>query len=123
MYRDNHEQRDPQELQLRSDEGANVEEFFTRDLITLDSVETDFFLRAALAAGFGRVVEHAVDGEPAGAGLGIAAEKRPVQLLTMEDVVVLEYFRLTDDRLLADGFLAVAFDRDHVRRIHRAHHL
>src|SRR5580765_3749822 len=92
------------------DERPIVEKFLARDVLILDRVEADFFLRAALATGFGGVFEQAVDGKPAGVGVGVAAEERPAKLLAMEDVVTLKDLGLADDRLLANGFLAVAFD-------------
>src|SRR5205814_157568 len=92
------------------DERPIIEEFFARDLFTLDRVEANFLLCAALAADFGGVVEREVNCEPAGAGVGVATVERAGELLAVDDVVALPDLGFADDRLLADGFLASAFD-------------
>src|SRR5262245_59555285 len=100
-------------------EGAHIEELLTCDHVVLHRVESDFCVRAALAPGFGGEADRAVDGKPAGVGVGVAAEERPTEVLALDGVVALKDLRLVDDRLLADGFLAIAFDGYHLRRVHR----
>src|SRR5262245_22700967 len=80
-------------------------------------------MRDALAAGFGGEVDGRVDGEPAGARLGVPEEERPTKVLAEDVVVALEDLGLVDDLLLAGEFPAVAFDRDHLRRVEVAHEL
>src|SRR5688572_30851551 len=103
------------------DEWPLVEEFLARDGVVLDRVEADLLVPHALAAGFGGELDRGVDAEAPGVRVRVAAEERPADVLAVDGVVALEDLGLTDDRLLADVFLAVAFYRDHFRRVVRAH--
>ena len=69
------------------DEVPIVEELLTGDEVVLDRVEPDFIVLDALAAGLGGELDRGVDGEPAGARVGVATEERPAEVLAVEGVV------------------------------------
>src|SRR3954452_914252 len=102
---------------------AGVEELLARDLVVpVDRVEPDLFEREALAAGLAGDVQREVDGELP-AGLAVAAEERALHRLAVEVVDGGPALGLLDYRRPADRLLAVPFDRDDVRRVHRPHDL
>src|SRR4051794_10315423 len=102
---------------------ARVEELLARDLVVpVDGVEAHLLEREALAVGLAGYLQREVDGELP-AGLAVAAEERALHGLAVEIVVGDPPLRLLDHRRPAGRLLAVALDRDDVRRVHRAHHL
>ena len=72
------------------DELPIVEELLTGDEVVLDRVEAHFLMLDALAAGLGGELERGVDCEPAGAGVGVATEEGPAEVLAVEGVVALK---------------------------------
>src|SRR3954470_10019629 len=86
----------------------HVEELFARDHVVLHRIEPDFVVRDPLPAGFGGELDREIHGKAAGAGAGIAAKERPAKVPALDVVFALPNFGFADDRLLADGFLAVA---------------
>jgi hypothetical protein len=97
---------------------AVVEELFARDLIVLNGIDTDFFESDALTGGFGRDVQGKEDDELVRVR---AIEKRPGHSFSVEGFVGDPILRFLDHRILAGGLVAVAFNRNNVRRVHRAH--
>src|SRR5580700_3953307 len=97
---------------------AVVEELLARDLIVLDGIDTDFFEGDALTGGFGRDVQGKEDYELIRVR---AIEKRSCHSLSIEGFVGDPVLRFLDHRILPGGLLAVAFNRNNVRRVHRAH--
>src|ERR1700676_1097800 len=97
---------------------AVVEELLARDLIVLDGIDTDFFESDALTRGFGGDVQGKEDDELVRVR---AIEKRPGHSLPVEGFVGDPVLRFLDHRILAGGLLAVAFNRNNARRVHRAH--
>src|ERR1700730_6887043 len=97
---------------------AVVEELLARDLIVLHGIDTDFFEGDALTGGFGRDGQGKEDDELVRVR---AIEKRPGHSLSIEGLVGDPVLRFLDYRILAGGFLAVAFNRNNIRRVHRAH--
>src|SRR5260221_4590413 len=100
---------------------AVVEELLARDPVVLvDGVDADLLEGDAPAGGFGSDVESEVDGELIGVR---AVVERAGHGLAVEGFVRDPVLGFLDDRTLAGGFLAVPFDGDDCRRIHRAHHV
>src|SRR5260370_40882080 len=96
---------------------AFVKELLARDLVILvDGIDRHFFQRDALAGGFGRDVEREADRE---LPRRRAVEEWASHGLAVERLVRNPIFALLDDRLLAVGLFAGAFDRDAVGRVHR----
>src|SRR5258706_2427419 len=99
---------------------AVVEKLLAGDLVVLHRVDGDFFAGDALASGFGGDVEGEVNNELVGV---CAVEERAGHGFAIEGLVGDPVFGFLDHRTLAFGFLAVAFDRNDVGRVHGAHHV
>ena len=101
---------------------AVVEELLARDLVVLDRVEGDFLECEALAGGFAGDIQGEIDGELA-VGIGAAAVERAAHRFAVEGVDFGPVLGFRDNRSLAGGLLAVAFDGNDCLRVHRLHHV
>src|ERR1700733_12283213 len=97
---------------------AVVEELLARNLIVLDGIDCDFFAGDALTGGFGRDVQGKEDDKLVRVR---AIEKRPGHSLTVEGFVGDPVLRFLDHRILAGRLLAVALNRNNIRRVQSAH--